>query len=1253
VAALAEIASSPTFKTQFPAESAAYLAKARAGWNFLMTAIAIHGKNGSYQKITHYGNEFMHDDELAWAAAALFAATGEAEFHAKLKEWYDPSSPETRRWSWWRLFEGYGCAARAYAFAARSGRLAASTLDAAYLAKCAAEIKASGDDIARFAKQTAYGTSFPDPNKSFRTAGWYFSMERAFEAATAYQLNPDPQYMEAIHSNLAYEAGCNPVNVSYITGLGWKRWRDIVHQYAQNDHRVLPPSGIPLGNIQGGFAYLENYKQELGKLAYPPDGAVNATYPYYDRFGDSFNTTTEFVVVDQARALATTAFLLAQTGDYNSPSKSMIGSITGLPVSVPAETEVTATLQLAGINLSQARIVWEAADQEPFIGPAFKFAAKNPGSQWVEVEAQLPDGRRIYARTNFMASFSEVSAANSFQSAPLAVTPGVVALYHLDGNLLDVTGKNLPVTLSGQAQLDDLNLGWMSNRSGKALRFFDLGDKATVNIPGASLYTNGQIAEISLEAMIFINSYKAYNRAPARILSMQKTWNATLELMEDIYTGPHAKGGTQFDFFNSPLAAALPIKKWSRISLRINNSKYSLYIDGHLAASSPSTELAGWAYGVANLEVGNFDGWMDEITIRVSKPGSSTALNILPNIHFVSPQPGTTHQANDSMELEVATDDPDGTISKVEYFLESEKLCEQTLAPFRFIWTNVPAGQYSVQAVATDNSGGKSAPAFVSMTAVTPPIPPSPSHLFVKTLSRSSIQISWRDNSTNETGFRIYRSLDGSSFNEIVTLNANVILWKDYTVKPDTTYYYAVMAFNKAGESSEVVGSSVTFPYPPAAPVLTALTSTSSGIQVKWNPAATATSYKVKRSPTAAGPYTAVATSVSNTTFIDADVEPGVAYYYMVNAINIGGESPNSATGIVLAYVANSAQAAAPSLLFVKALSRSSIQVSWKDNSYNEDGFRIYRSLDGINFQEKAVVAPNVVIWKDYTVIPNTTYYYAVVAINEVGESAEIAGSATTLPFPPSIPANLTGIFQQGGINLAWSPVANALTYQVKRSSAVNGPWTTIATGVKSTSFKDTALTGGTTYYYSVSAVNTGGESANSLQVAITPPLAVVAFQEINTVLGGSWIGSKGSQGNIVISRTSTVPPYAAVTASGNSEWIWDYSTVDERALEVPLESTRIAACWFSQTSFDVMVNIQNSDEPKLISFYCLDWDNSRRSQTIQVIDPGLNTVLHTYQLSDFSNGVYVNYRLKGQVIFRLTRNAGPNAVLSGIYFDN
>ncbi|HZQ45674.1 MAG TPA: glycoside hydrolase family 9 protein, partial [Verrucomicrobiae bacterium] len=257
VAALAQCASSPEFKKEFPETAALYLKKARLGWAFLERAIAKHGQDGAYQKITHYGNEFMHDDELAWAACEMFLATGDAGCHAKLIAWLNPSG-NTRRWGWWRLYEAYGCAIRSYAFAARSGKIKRDQLDPVLLARCEDEIIAAARDQLRRSEDSAYATSFPEETKRSLGAGWYFSGDAAFDLAVACQLDypvlndPRPKFLGAILGNLNYEAGCNPVNVSFVAGLGWKRPRELVDQYAENQRRILPPSGIPIGNIQAG-----------------------------------------------------------------------------------------------------------------------------------------------------------------------------------------------------------------------------------------------------------------------------------------------------------------------------------------------------------------------------------------------------------------------------------------------------------------------------------------------------------------------------------------------------------------------------------------------------------------------------------------------------------------------------------------------------------------------------------------------------------------------------------------------------------------------------------------------------------------------------------------------------------------------------------------------------------------------------------------------------------------------------------------
>jgi Glycosyl hydrolase family 9/Cellulase N-terminal ig-like domain len=612
-AALAETASSPLFKKQFPAVAAAYLQKAKLGWNFLTKAIARHGKDGSYQKLTQYGDVFMHDDELAWAACALFVATGDPAYQTQLEAWYDPSSADTLRWGWWRLFESYGCAARTYAFAVRTGRLQPRQLDATYLAKCEAQILAAGQDALGRSLNGAYGSAFDTGSKRQRTAGWYFSSERAFDMTVAYQIAPSDDLADAVMTNLNYEAGSNPVNVTYLTGLGLRRQREIVDQYAQNDRRVLPPSGIPLGNIQEGFADLSNYGSALGTLTFPSDGAANAPYPFYDRWGDSYNTMTEFISVNQARSLASLAFWAAKTPAASQNWRAANATILVPQSYVVVNTPVTVTLQAPAVDLSAARIVWEASGQEPSIGSStqWTFTPTNVGSQWVEAEAALPDGRRVVAAGSF--ATRTVGVGSRF-----VLDANTLALYHFAGNYRDSSANGLNLVPSGNVSLASNNAGWMAVPSGQVARFSALGDTLSVSIPDSKLLPGKTASTLTLEARFYPRAYKAYSVGNYPVISLAQWWDSSLQLLDGKWNTPGVptvNAGSTTVVSAAQWKTSVAPNSWHKLQMALSpNGVVNCWVDGRLISSAP-VQLN---YGRSNnwvLTLGNVDADLDEVRI--------------------------------------------------------------------------------------------------------------------------------------------------------------------------------------------------------------------------------------------------------------------------------------------------------------------------------------------------------------------------------------------------------------------------------------------------------------------------------------------------------------------------------------------------------------------------------------------------------------------------------------------------------------
>jgi uncharacterized repeat protein (TIGR02059 family) len=77
--------------------------------------------------------------------------------------------------------------------------------------------------------------------------------------------------------------------------------------------------------------------------------------------------------------------------------------------------------------------------------------------------------------------------------------------------------------------------------------------------------------------------------------------------------------------------------------------------------------------------------------------------NQSPVINIVTPTKSTSFLAPATITIDAAASDPDGTVTKVEFYNGTAKLGEKTTTPYSFTWKEVPEGTYSLTAVATDN----------------------------------------------------------------------------------------------------------------------------------------------------------------------------------------------------------------------------------------------------------------------------------------------------------------------------------------------------------------------------------------------------------------------------------------------------------------------------------------------------------------------------------------------------------------------
>jgi|GEM_PF-1300837 len=384
------------------------------------------------------------------------------------------------------------------------------------------------------------------------------------------------------------------------------------------------------------------------------------------------------------------------------------------------------------------------------------------------------------------------------------------------------------------------------------------------------------------------------------------------------------------------------------------------------------------------------------------------------------------------------------------------------------------------------NAGGYSTYSNTANTTTLDTAPLAPSGLSASVASSTQINLSWADNSSNETAFEVVRSTDGVSFSHVASTSANATGYNDSGLAGNAHYFYKTRAFNAIGYSSfSNTADATTTDVLPAAPSgLTDTATTSSVIGLSWTDnSGNETAFAVERSTDGSTWSQIASTSANATSYYDSGLSANTLYYHRVRAYNALGYSSYSANA---SATTTDVLPNAPSALSTTATTTSAIGLSWTDNAGNETTFTVERSTNGSTWSQIASTSANATAYYDSGLSANTHYFHRVRAYNAIGYSSySNTADATTTDTLPAAPTGLAGVATTTSqIGLTWNDNSlNETAFAVERTIDLVH-WTQVAstsahTGT-STSYYDSGLSANTVYYHRVRAYNAIGYSGYS-----------------------------------------------------------------------------------------------------------------------------------------------------------------------------